>query len=78
MERLNISKRIDLYDDEECVAEFSSMIICLLLGIDVWSESYKYLSDYMTNSDGMLIMKGRQDYILNFSIQLIEYMLKFK
>jgi hypothetical protein len=78
MERLKIAQKIDLLEDEESVAEFSSMVMCILLGIDVWEESYKYLSDYMSNSVGFLIPDGRLDYIESFSLELLEHVLKLK
>jgi hypothetical protein len=76
MERLEISQRIDLIDDEESVAELSSMIMCILLGIDIWDESYRYLSDYMTNTEGYMILDGRLSYILKYTIAVVECILK--
>lgn len=51
-------------DDEEVIVEFCSTIICFLLGLNTWEESYKYINDYITNYKGQLVHLGRQKYIV--------------
>jgi hypothetical protein len=76
MDRTGISDRIDNNEDEEITAELCSMLLAVLLGINAWGESYKYIGDYLLNSGGYVIHKGRRDYIKECSIKLLGYVLK--
>lgn len=78
LERLTIAQQIDNSDDEEIVAELSAMIICLLLGLNTWDESFKYFRDYIINSEGYITHEGRREYIKKSLNRLLQYVLKLK
>jgi len=78
MERLEISAKIDNYEDEEITAETSAMLFCSLIGINAWDESYRYIGDYLVNSGGYIIHRGRIEYIKKSVEQLLNYVLKLK
>lgn len=78
MERQGISQKLDSENDEEIVSELSSMIICLLLGINTWDESCRYIGDYMINNNGLIIHEGRREYIKKYTYDLLRYVLRLK
>jgi Zn-dependent peptidase ImmA (M78 family) len=78
MDRTLLSQQIDNIDDEEITVEFAAMFLCIMLGINTWKESYRYIRDYMINDDGFVVHEGRRDYIRKSIIRVLEYAIKIQ
>jgi antirestriction protein ArdC len=78
LERLTLSQRIDSSADEEVVAELSSMLLCLLLGLNTWTESIKYICDYLINDESFIAHRGRLEYMRKCTKTLLKYVLRIK
>lgn len=76
MERLEIADHLDNVEDEEIVAEASATILCCILGINTWNESFRYITDYTVNSAGYMIHDGRIWYIKKSIKRVLQYVLK--